>query len=197
MPTPPTPAGGVVYFQKLFSCPQRLPEARAVLGDTLDIYLKRKEVRIVQSLLGPLVTLDTAGLRVLGLNCKPLSCASVTDQLAAHEAYALALERGYTVMHVSRTYLRLRDPHGREHLLYIRTSLGLPSSRTVRSLIKKHTSSLRRTGGTVILYVVHEPRYQGHFSNLIQFWVASSSPLSIPERLDTSPASEPFAAPTA
>lgn len=197
MPTPPTPAGGVVYFQKLFSCPQRLPEARAVLGDTLDMYLKRKEVRIVQSLLGPLVTLDTAGLRALGLNCKPLSCASVTDQLAGHEAYALALERGYTVIHVSKTYLRLHDPHGREHLLYIRVSLGIPSAYTVRSLIKKHTPSLRRTGGTVIFYVIGEPQYQGRFSKFIQFWVASSNPLLKPERVDTSPASEPFATPTA
>ena len=147
-------------------------------------------MRVVQSVLGPLVTLNTQGLRALGHTCKPLSCATVTDQLAAREAYALAQARGYKAVHVSRSYLRLRDSAGREHLLYVRVSLGLPTVTAIRSLLKKHAPSLRRTGGTVIFYVLSSPDYQGRFGHALQFWVASSSPPSAPAPADTAP---PFA----
>lgn len=174
MSTPPL-SGGVPYLEQLMHCPRRLELARAELGTLLNDYLEAGYVRQVESVLGSLITLDTQGLRELGFMCRPLSCATVTDQLAAHEAYALAKARGYQPVFVSRNYLRLSDTEGREHLLYVRISSGLPSSATIRTLLKKHAPSLRRTGGSLIFYVLRDPNYKGR-AKAIQFWEVTNNP---------------------
>lgn len=129
-------------------------------------------LRVVKGLLGPLVVLGPAGLRTLGLTSRPLTASTATEHVALREAALLGVTKGYAVTDVASRYLRLTDTKGREHLLYVCVSRGAPLPVTVAELIRSHRQTLRRSGGTLILYTLDPARYrtQLKYRSDLQVW---------------------------
>ncbi|GGS03030.1 hypothetical protein [Deinococcus sedimenti] len=130
-------------------------------------------IRIVHGVLGPVVTLGTAGRAACQLsNPRPISASTATDEVALREATLMAVARGYTVALVGSRSLRLNDQAGREHVLYIRVSSGPPSTAWVKTLIRRHRSTLRLHSSTLILVVTRPENYdrQVQYQRHLQVW---------------------------